>query len=323
MNDIKVDPATKFDFQPADFVPFKDKAVCERVRKLSGKDLEKREDWWHPEFNVKVMMNPHPVLIATLFSRLKEAAEAGRPFSMILGNPEPDTYIPLAQLINYFQVDCSKVSLFAEDEWADQDGNIAPVTYEAGFAHSMLKYLYYQIDEKLRMPLKNVYYPTNENIKDYSKIIHEVSGGGADIASTSPGWTGHMAFVDPIPEFIGSGDIEEWLNQPAQLVKLHPMTIMQNSLNGTFGQSGDIANVPPMAATIGPLDVMRAKERIEVHALATCGTFSSWQRMTSRLVTHGPITPYIPSSMLQTKKTQVYISEELAAPFECWEKVGY
>ena len=162
------------------------------------------------------------------------------------------------------------------------------------------------------------------SIKDYSKIIDDITEGtGADIASTSPGWAGHMAFVDPIPEFIGSGDIEEWLNQPAQIVKLHPMTIMQNSLNGTFGQSGDIANVPPCAATIGPLDVMRAKERIEVHALATCGTFSSWQRMTSRLCTHGPVTPYLPSSMLQTKKTQVYISEELAAPFECWEKVGY
>ena len=187
----------------------------------------------------------------------------------------------------------------------------------------MIKYFYYQIDEKLRMPMENVHFPTNENIKDYSKIINDITEGGADIASTSPGWAGHMAFVDPIPEFIGSGDIEEWLNQPAQIVKLHPMTIMQNSLNGTFGQSGDIANVPPCAATIGPLDVMRAKERIEVHALATCGTFSSWQRMTSRLCTHGPITPYLPSTMLQTKKTQVYISEELAAPFECWEKVGY
>ena len=166
------EPATGFNFNPADFAPFKDKEVCERVRKISGTDLEKREAWWHPEF-------------------------------------------------------------------------------------------------------------------------------------------------------IGSGDIEEWLNQPAKLVTLHPMTILQNSLNGTFGQSGDIANVPPKAATIGPIDVMRAKERIEVHALATNGTFSSWQRMTSRLVTHGPVTPYVPSSMLQTKKTQVYISEELAAPFECWEKVGY
>ena len=187
----------------------------------------------------------------------------------------------------------------------------------------MIKYLVMQIDPKLRMPMTNVHYPTTQNINYYSEIINDVTEGGADIISTSPGWTGHVAFVDPIPEFVGSGDIEEWLSQPAKIVKLSPMTILQNSLNGTFGQSGDIANVPPKAATIGPIDVMRAKERIEVHALATCGTFSSWQRVTSRLVTHGPDTPYVPSSMLQTKKTQVYISDELAAPFACWGKVGY
>ena len=159
MNNFITDPATKFDFQPHEFVPFKDKKVCEYVRSLSGKDLEKREDWWHPEFNVKVMMNPHPVLIATLFERLRAASEAGKSFTMILGNPEPDTYIPLAQLINYFGIDCSKVHLVAEDEWADEAGNITPITYEAGFAHSMIKYLYYQIDEKLRMPMENVHFP--------------------------------------------------------------------------------------------------------------------------------------------------------------------
>ena len=43
MKDFIVDPATKFDFLPADFVPFKDREVCERVRKLSGKELEQRE----------------------------------------------------------------------------------------------------------------------------------------------------------------------------------------------------------------------------------------------------------------------------------------
>ena len=60
-----------------------------------------------------------------------------------------------------------------------------------------------------------------------------------------------------------------------------------------------------------------------MHALATKGTFSNWKRMTSRLVTHGPVTPYVPSSMLQTKKTQVYISDKLTAPFSCWEKIEY
>ena len=127
---IKFDPATTFDFKPADYVPFKDRELCEKLRKISGTDLEKhtRADQ-HPEFNIKVMMNPHPVLIATLFSRIKEASEKGKKITLILGNPEPDTYIPLAQLINYFKVDCRNVHLFAMDEWADQDGNIAPETY--------------------------------------------------------------------------------------------------------------------------------------------------------------------------------------------------
>ncbi len=319
MKEIIFDPPTKFDFKCGDYVPFKDRELCEKLRKISGKDLEKHSN---PDFNIKVLMNPHPVLIATLFSRIKAASEAGKKYTMILGNPEPETYIPLAQLINYFKVDCSKLHIFAMDEWADDMGNIAPETYEAGFAHSMLKYFVYQIDPKLRMPLENVHYPTNKNIDFYSKLITETGEGGADICSSSPGWTGHMAFIDPVDEFM-TDNIDEWLNMEAKIVTLHPLTVAQNSLHGVFGQSGYIASVPPKAATIGPVDVKNARERIEVHALLTNNTFSSWQRMTSRLVLHGPVTPAIPSSMLQTMKTQVYVSEEIAAPFECWEKVGY
>ena len=328
------DPATTFKFTPADFVPFKDREICEKLRKISGTDLEKHTKAdQHPEFNIKVMMNPHPVLIATLFSRIKEASEKGKKITLILGNPEPDTYIPLAQLINYFKVDCRNVHLFAMDEWADQDGNIAPETYQAGFAHSMLKYLVYQIDEKLRMPMENVHYPTTKNINSYSDMITDCGEGGADICSSSPGWTGHMAFIDPVPDFFPEGfdgskeptkaQIDEWLNMKARIVNLHPLTVAQNSLHGVFGQSGYIADVPPKAATIGPIDVKNARERIEVHALLTNCTFSSWQRMTSRLVLHGPVTPLVPSSMLQLMKTQVLVSDELAAPFDCWEKVGY
>lgn len=319
MKNIIFDPPTDFAFQPGDYVPFKDREVCERLRKLSGKELEKHPN---PDFHIKVMMNPHPVLIATLFSRIKEAAENDRKITLILGNPEPETYIPLAQLINYFKVDCRKVHIFAMDEWADDQGNIAPETYKAGFAHSMLKYLVYQIDEKLRMPLENVHYPTNKNISVYSKMVTECGEGGADICSSSPGWTGHMAFIDPVDEFI-KPTMEEYLQQEARIVTLHPLTAAQNSLHGVFGQSGYVADVPPKAATIGPVDVLNARERIEVHALLTNNTFSSWQRMTSRLVLHGPVTPLVPSSMLQLMKTQVYVSEEIAAPFECWEKVGY
>lgn len=319
MKDKIFGAATDFDFIPGDYVPYKNREVCERLRQISGKDLEKHPN---PEFNIKVMMNPHPVLIATLFQRIKESDDQNKKLTMILGNPEPDTYIPLAQLINYFGVNCRNVHVFAMDEWADQDGNIAPETYKGSFARSLLKYFFYQIDEKLRMPLKNIYYPTNENIGNYSKMITECGEGGADICSSSPGWTGHMAFIDPVDDFF-TDNMDEYLQQEARIVTLHPLTVAQNSLHGIYGQSGYIAAVPPKAATIGPVDVLNSRERIEVHALLTNGTFSSWQRMTSRLVLHGPVTPLVPSSMLQLMKTQVYVSDEIAAPFDCWEKVGY
>lgn len=310
---------SEFIFEPAEFVPFKDRKILEKARSVHGKDLEK---YSNDKMKVKVVKNPHPIIIGDIFTRIKMSDDLDKKQVLLLGNPEPETYIPVAELINYHRINCRNLYIFAQDEWADQDGNIAPTSYKAGFAYSMLNYFVYQIDEELRMPLDHVFYPTNENIKDYSKILTDKSEGGADVCYTSPGWAGHIAFVDPIPEFI-TENIDEYLKQDARIVTLHPITICQNSMHGVFGQSGDIANVPPMAATIGPADIARAKERIEVHALQTMGTFVSWQRMISRLIILGPVTPYVPSSIFQILDTQVYVSEEIAAPFECWETVGY
>ncbi len=309
----------EFTFDPAPFVPFRDKEVMDRVRKISGKDLEK-----HPNknFKIKVLVNPHPIFVADMFTKIKESDEKDQNVVMVLPNPEPDTYMPVAELINLHRVDCRNVYLFAQDEWADQDGNIAPITYRAGFAYSLIKYFVMQIDEELRMPMENIITPTNENIADYSKLITDRGEGGADIIYTSPGWAGHIAFIDPIDDWM-TENIDDYLKQDAKVVNLHPLTIAQNSLHGCFGQSGDIGNVPPKAATIGPADIVRAKQRIEIHALQTNFTFSSWQRMTSRLILHGPVTPLVPSSIFQLLDTNVYVSEEIAAPFDCWEKVGY
>lgn len=319
MKDVIFEPETDFDFISGDYVPFQDKEVCERLRKISGKDLEKHAN---PDFKIKVMHNPHPVVIADIFTRIKASDDNNKKLTLILGNPEPETYIPVAELINLYRVNCRNVNIFAMDEWADHNGNIAPETYRAGFAHSLLKNFIYQIDKDLRMPLNQVYYPTNKNIKDYSKMITDVGEGGADVCYSSPGWTGHIAFIDPVADFL-TDSIEEYLKQDARITTLHPLTVAQNSLHGIFGQSGYITAVPPRAATIGPADVKRARERIEIHALLTNNTFSSWQRMTSRLVLHGPVTPLVPSSILQLFKTQVFVSNELAAPFDCWDLVGY
>jgi 6-phosphogluconolactonase/glucosamine-6-phosphate isomerase/deaminase len=289
------------------------------VRQISGKELEKHSN---PDFRIHVVHNPHPIVIGDIFTRIKASDDLNQKVTLILGNPEPETYIPVAELINLHNVNCRNVHIFAMDEWADQNGNIAPLSYKAGFARSLLKSLYARIDEDLRMPLEQIHYPTNENISHYSDMITETGEGGADVCYSSPGWTGHLAFIDPVDDFI-KDDMDEYLKQDARITKLHPFTIAQNSLHGVFGQSGYVASVPPMAATIGPADVRRSRERIEIHSLLTNNTFSSWQRMTSRLILHGPVTPLVPSSILQLMSTHVYVSEEIAAPFESWELVGY
>lgn len=47
MKNIIFDPPTDFAFTPGDYVPFKDREVCERLRKISGKALEKHPN---PDF---------------------------------------------------------------------------------------------------------------------------------------------------------------------------------------------------------------------------------------------------------------------------------
>lgn len=309
-----------FKFTPAPWVPVKDQEVLERCRKITREDYVN-----HPNPNLEVLVVPDAgaYWCMDMFTRIKESDDLDKKVVIITPNPGPATYESVALMINRFNVNCRNVYTFNMDEWADQDGNIAPTTYKAGFHHNFLKYFYGKIKPELRMPIENLHAPSNENIDHYSDMICECGDGGADICYSGPGWAGHLAFIDPdTPEF-AANSIEEYVDMKARVVTLNPMTIMQNSLHGCFGCSGDIANVPPRAATIGPYDVKMAKNRLEMHSLATMGSVSSWQRMTSRMVLFGPVSQQCPSSIIQLWPSTVIVSENIAAPFDCWDTVGY
>lgn len=135
--------------------------------------------------------------------------------------------------------------------------------------------------------------------RNYSKMITEVGKAARISATAARAGPAILPLLIRIPLSLACNSVEEFLDMDARIVTLNPMTIMQNSLHGVFGCSGDIANVPPRAATIGPADIKRARNRLESHGLTTHGTFSSWQRMISRLILHGEVTPQVPASILQ------------------------
>ena len=187
--------------------------------------------------------------------------------------------------------------------------------------HAFKKYFWSQIDPKLRPPEKQIQGPTNQNIRDYGKMIADL--GGADLCYAGPGWTGHLAFIEPdAPEF-EAASLEEWKTMGPRVCTLSPFTIAQNSLHGSFGASGDLCAVPPKAATIGPAEVIAAKTRLDVHAISIGGTPISWQRLTTRLCLHGPVTPRIPGSILQTLRTDVWVTETAAQDIEPRWEIGY
>lgn len=309
----------KFTYAPAAFIPFRDQAVIERIRKIKREDITKHRN---PDFRISVVPDADVefLWLTDMFHRIKTAMEADQPLVMITPNPWPN-YARLAFLINKFRVNCRRLHTFNMDEYASDTGRIAPETWEFGFMHAFKKYFWSQIDAKLRPPEKQVQGPNDKNIAVYGKMIADL--GGADICYSGPGWAGHLAFIDPnAPEF-AAATLNEWKQMGPRVCTLHPLTIAQNSLHGSFGMSGDLAAVPPMAATIGPAEVIAAKHRIDIHAITVDGSFASWQRFTTRMVLHGPVTPLVPESILQTLRTDVWVSETSAANVEPrWDK-GY
>jgi glucosamine-6-phosphate deaminase len=299
----------QFSYTPSKWVPFRDEKVLIKIRNIKRADIQKHPN---PDFKIKVVKDSDIefIWIADMFYRIKKSDEENKKVVMITPQPAP-LYSKVAYLINKFKVNCRNLYTFNMDEYADQNGSIAPSSWPQGFMFAMLNNFYFQIDQNLRPPLDNLHGLSNKNIKDYGKMITEL--GGADICYSGPGWTGHLAFIEPGTEGAEfEASLDDWKKMGPRIVTLNPFTIAQNSLHGSFGLSGDLAAVPPKAATIGPAQVIEAKLRMDWNYFTVLGTDVSWQRFITRLVAHGPVTPLVPTSILQTLRTDFYISESIA-----------
>ena len=303
-----------FQFEPHVFLPYRDKEVLERVRNIRREDMEKH---WNPDFKIKIVPEVTSLMVADAFTRIKMSDDLDQRVVLVFPNPWAEAYANPATLINQFRVNCRNVWAFCADEFADQDGNVAPVTYKGGLGYAFMNTLYAKIDPKLRMPENQCIYFTTENYAHYSDLIDEAGNGGADVIYNGCGWAGHTSFVDPSVEFeTDTISLDEFKKIGSRLLTLHPLSICECSFMGTLGASGDVFNVPPKAVTIGPRDMQHARLRFDFHCFTFPGGYFSWQRMISRLGIWGPVTPLVPYSLNQELRCNVYITEDMARPIE-------
>ena len=114
--------------------------------------------------------------------------------------------------------------------------------------------------------------------------------GGADCCYGGIGWCGHIAFWESHLGLEFGDDLAAYKQAHGRIVELNPMTIMQNALH-TFG--GDWSWVPPKAASIGPREILAARDR-SFWLDGDQGGGVSWQRFIARLVAHGPVNELVP-----------------------------
>lgn len=308
----------EFRFKPASWLPHSELPLeeLERIRNIKREDMEYTNE---NGYSVRVVMNPTLLMVQDIFYRILMSDIHDTPFSMICPNQWPAAYSSVAEMLNKYNVSARNVHAFAMDEWADEEGNVAPLTYGAGLGYSFMNHFYGRIREDLRPPVDHWHVHTNENKGTgvYSRMIEDITGGGVDVVYSATGWPGHTAFIDPRCDEFKADSLEEFCKLDSRIVTETPLTICENSQFAPMGGSGDVWAVPPKAATIGPKDIVTAKERFELHNIMN-GDGTSWQRMISRLELYGPISMECPASIMRLGKGTCYVSEEIAKPFRSW-----
>ena len=213
----------------------------------------------------------------------------------ICGPIGPTEQLPLvSRLVNSLGLDLKKhdAHFWGMDEWVI-DGEAVPTSHPLSFARCDKKMCFDRIQKNLRMPEKNLHFPTGD-LQAYSQSYDSVrcmvmQGGQGEIK--------HWAFNDPVER---RGKFKDSPPTPAEYrelatrkVKLHPVTITQNAR--TSG-GGNVAMVPTHAATVGPVETWKA-ERVSIwHPGHHDNPFG--MRLTALMISEGYADSAVPMSLL-------------------------
>ena len=298
-----------YKFAPAEWLPIQDQAVLDQVvnediNAHQGKNFE------NPDFELKVVFDVHNYFAIDLFQRIRMSDIKDEKLVVILPSPENAVFISVVESLNKYQVSARNVHVFFLYEYANEKGQVAPWVSPFSRSGHFMKYFYNRLEEHLRMPMEQIHFFTAENVNTYSDELAAL--GGADVAYTALTWGGGIGAIDP--ESFPAETMEEFQGMGSRLVTPMAETIAHDSLRGMFGCSGDIANVPPCAATVGPKDLMAAKEWIDVEYLVGCGGNPAHQKFPLQLALFGPIDPKNPGSLMRLHAGTCYVAPTVAAP---------
>jgi len=212
----------------------------------------------------------------------------------ICGPIGPTEQLPLvAEIVNDLEINVKNGHFWAMDEWFI-NGKEAPITNPLSFAKADLDLCFNKIRKDLRMPDENIHFLRADNIDEYSKSYDSIK---CLIMQGGQGETKHWAFNDPVKREGKYKDNppspEEFLKLSARIVKLHPMTLMQNARTSA---GGVVSDIPDEAITVGPVETWKSEKVSIWHAGVHDNPFG--MRLTAYMISKKIKDSSVPMSLL-------------------------
>jgi glucosamine-6-phosphate deaminase len=232
-----------------------DKQILDDAARLGEKDLLQLA---RPGFTVKMYDTVQEFYCAEALEYIEAWRQAtpSKPAG-ICGPIGPTEQLPLvARMVNALGLDLKHAHFWGMDEWVI-DGKPVSTDHPLSFAKCDKEMCFNRVDKKLAIPGENLHFPTGD-LEAYSRSYDEVrcvlmQGGQGEIK--------HWAFNDPLAR---EGKYKDAPPSPAEyrqlktrVVKLHPVTIVQNAR--TSG-GGNVSLVPTHAATVGPVETWKSEK---------------------------------------------------------------
>lgn len=175
----------------------------------------------------------------------------------ICGPIGPTRQLPLvAAMVNEMGLDLGKLDahFWGMDEWVEEGKPVSP-DHPLSFAKADMEMCFNLIRPELRMPAKNLHFPTGD-LDAYSKSYDSVR---CMVMQGGQGEVKHWAFNDP-PRREGKykdqpPSPQEYRQLKTRVTELHPMTVIQNAR--TSG-GGYVPQVPTTACTVGPVETWKS-----------------------------------------------------------------
>ena len=238
----------------------------------------------------------------SILNEIREHNQRGEPTRFILPVGPVAHYRKVVEVSNRERLSWKNVFTFNMDEFLDWQGRPVGLEHPLSFEGFMRHEVFGKLDEAIRIPKEQTFFPDPFRIDEISREIQKV--GGIDYCYGGIGYHGHIAFNDPPNTRWHRVSVEEMRNSLTRVLALGDDSILVQSIHNSGGCS---AAIPPMAVTLGMKDIL-ASRKIRLYCAA-----GERHRTIFRISVAGKVTTDFPSTLVQGHADAEVMTDEATA----------